>query len=314
MKTQLNRDLIESLSESDNIEFCENVNSFVQELVSKAVGDISLKSPFIKPEKCCFLPVNESYLGIFTQLSEFTYFLGVENPQIEYNSQSKKNLWKIFWREFRASFRLGKKKYKKNKVDVSHEPAEKYKFSDFKHDLVKFMANYLSSTSIVYEYLDHISIVGKDDFGTNVKIKIYICAYNSKTKHFKMYNENKNKFFDVDFGSRYANLNEKIGSCGSMVVEMIKLINAIYSKAYNKVPNQILVESLVYNCPKLLFDEKDVFKTFVNVINYINLSNPRALCSICDTSKNIFEEPLIIKANEQVEYNRIVSMFGRFSY
>ena len=99
-----------------------------------------------------------------------------------------------------------------------------------------------------------------------------------------------------------------------MVVEMIKLINAIYSKAYNKVPNQILVESLVYNCPKLLFDEKDVFKTFVNVINYINLSNPRALCSICDTSKNIFEEPLIIKANEQVEFNRIVSMFGRFSY
>ncbi len=316
MKTEINRKLIESLSESNNSEFVENINDIVYSLMSRVVESISTKSPFVVPEKCVLIPVGENYIGSITQLSEFIYFLGIENPQIELNSRSSKHLWKLFLREFKASWRLGKKKYKDSKKKNTTVPdtIDKYKLTDFRHDVVNYLANFLTSTSIIYEYRQSITIKGRDDFGTNVRIRIYICSYDSHTNTYKMLNESKNKYINVNLGSRYVNLNSKVEECGDIFVKMISLLNAIYSKNFNRVPNQILVESLVYNCPKQLFDENDVYKTFVNIVNYIRLSNPKNIVSVCDSNKSIFEEFLIVGNNSQLEFNRIISMLDNFKY
>ena len=110
MKNQLNRDLIEELNESNNPEFLDNVNDKIYDLISCTISDISLKSPFIKTDKCVLLPVNELYTGAVSQLSEFTYFLGVENPQIEFNSKKKKQLLEKFMERIQSVLETGQEK------------------------------------------------------------------------------------------------------------------------------------------------------------------------------------------------------------
>ena len=316
MKTELNRTLIEQLNESSNKTFVENVNNLVYNLVSSAVENLAQKSPFVIPQKCVLIPVNEICTGAFTQLSEFDYFLGIDNPQIEMNTKTQKNFWKYAWREFKASWRLGRKKYKKKKEKEEPRPQilEKYQLSHFRHDVVESLAEFLSETSVIYEYGRHFSIVGSQDFGTNIKINIYVSSFDIPSAIFKLYTEKRNKFFSVNFGSRFDNLEYKTQSCGEIFNDMIKIFNALYSKNYNRVPNQILVESLLFNCPNVLFDKTDTYKTFVNVANYIRVSSPNSFASICDPHKTIFKEKLIVSTNEQVEFSKIINMLDAFKY
>lgn len=315
MKNLLNRELIEGLNESSNQEFLKKVNDIVFGLVSSAIEDISEKSPFIRGDKCVLVPANEVYLGAFSQLSEYDYFLGIENAQIQMNSKLKKNYLKYIWREFKAAWRLGKKKYKKRKKDaIPVAEVDKYKISDFRHDLVMKIAERVSESSLIYEFSKHISLIGSEDFGTNVKINIYVCCYEAQSQTFKMFVERKNKFFDIKFGKRFEHLDFKLKTCGNMFVDMVKIFNALYSKRYSRVPNQILIESLLFACPALLFDKKDVYKTFINVANYIRLLDPKSFASICDPSKSIFDEPLIVKSNQQIEFGKIIAMLDDFKY
>lgn len=318
MKSELNRALIEGLNESSNKTFVENVNNLVYNLISSAVEEVSQKSPFVIPQKCVLIPVNEICNGAFTQLSEFDYFLGIDNPQIEMNTKTRKNFWKYAWREFKASWRIGRKKYKKRKQsdeqEVLPKTIEKYQLSHFRHDVVNGVAEFLSGSSIIYEYGRHFAMVGKEDFGTNVKINVYVTSFDSTEQSFKLYSNNRNKFTTVNFGSRFENLEYKKEMCGEMFSDMIKIINSLYSKNFNRVPNQILVESLLFRCPNILFDKNDVYKTFINVANFIRITSPSSFASICNPDKTIFEEKLIISNNEQVQYSKIISMLDAFKF
>ena len=316
MKSDLNRELIENLNESSNENFAETVNGVVYSLVEDVVNEVSLISPFVRSDKCVLVPANEIYLGAFSQLSEYTYFFGIDNAQMEINSKSKSQTIKYLWREFRASWRIGrKKKYKKVKEkERSIESLQRYSLADLRHDLVMALADRVSETSVITEYSNHISLFGADDFGTGVMINIYICFYDSNTGVFGLPKANKNKLIQVNFGNRFRNLDNKLVECGPMFVNMAKIYNALYSKNYDKVPNQILLESLLYNCPTVLFDENDVYKTFVNVSNYIRLTNPKSFVSICDESKNIFEENLVDSTNAQIDFGKIINMLDRYKY
>ncbi len=322
MKTQLNRELVESLSNSNNQEFINKVGDFVNVLLTNAIAEVAQRSAFVSLDKCVLIPVNEIYLGAVSQLSEYDYFLGIDNVQIELNSKTRKNFWKNVWREFRASWRIGRKKYKRQKKQKkeqleqmrSLDTIEKYKLSDFRSDVAQWASMYLSESSIITEYPRYISFVGKDDFGTNVKVNVFVCIYDHTKNQFKLYNEMKNRYTIVDFGNRFENLDYKVRECGDMFVNMLKIFNALFVKAYNRIPNQILVESLLFNCPNRLFDKSDVFMSFVNVANYIRLANPRSIISICDPSKTIFQEKLITGTNSQVDFTKIINMLDRFNY
>lgn len=319
MKNELNRELIEGLKASSNEQFAENVNNIVYELVSVAMEDISFKSPFIQFDKCNLIPVNEIYLGAFGQLSQYDYFLGVENTQIEFNSKVKKNWWGYVWREFKSQWRLGrKKKEKKRKKEqeptISQRPVEKYRLTDLQRDLMYRLAEQLSDTSMVYNYPYKLSLVGSDDFGTGVKINIYVTIYDHATGDYKLYKEQKNKFISVNFGDRFDNLDQKVEQVGQMFVDMAKIFNALYSKTFDKIPNQIVLESLLFDCPNSLYDTNDIYKTFVNVANYIRIKNPKSFMSICDQTKSIFDDPIVLLSNCQVDYGRIINMLDKFKY
>ena len=95
---------------------------------------------------------------------------------------------------------------------------------------------------------------------------------------------------------------------------MLRVFNSIYSKRYNKVPNQVLLESLLFNCPNILFDQTDVYKTFVNVANFIRFKQPNSFVSVSDTSKSIFEDNLIVGDGRQVEFGKIINMLDAYKY
>jgi len=314
MKNILDKKLIESLYESGNGEFVENVNEFVYNLISSAVSDVSEKSPFVRPEKCILLPVNEAYTGAVGQFSQYTYFLGIENPQLESNSRKVKNFWKNLWREFRASWRIGRKKYKKIKDKNQAITVDKYQVVDFKHDIMKKSVDYLSESSIITEHQNCISYVGIDDFGTNVKVNVYVCCYDSQTGAFKLPLVKRNKFFDIDFGNRFVNLDAKKEEVGDIFNNILKIFNVLYAKNFNHIPNQIMIESLIFNCPAFLFDKNDIFKTFLNISNFVRISDPHLFKSICDENKTVFEEPLILKTSDQVDFNRVIAMLDNFKY
>lgn len=314
MKRDLNKDLIEGLRDSTNLEFVNNLNYTVFSLVDQALKDLSNKSSFIQPEKAYFMPVNEIYTGATTSQSAYTYFLGIANTEIELNSTDKKHFFKNFWKRIVRAWKMSKKKKKKRKKieerTLTVVTKEKYTIDDLRNDFVYYLSNLISTSSIIYEYEDHIMVVGKEDFGTNVKINIYITMYDEKNGVFKMYNGRKNRYYDVDLNERFKNLANKVESCENFV-NMIKIYNSIYSRAYSKVPNQILIESLVYNCPTILF-ERDVYQTFLNVSNYIRMIDVDALRSICNNTKPIFKEKLIIDAGAQVEFAKFIRVLDSY--
>ena len=315
MKRDLNKDLIEGLRDSTNVEFVDNLNYATFALVNQALIDLSNKSSYIQPEKAYLTPVNEIYLHAMTSQSEYTYFLGIANTEIELNSLDKKHYFKNLWKRFVRAFKMSRKKKKKKRKDKEVTPTvsvtkEKYTIDELKNDFIYYLSNLISTSSIIYEYEDHISIIGKEEFGTNVKINIYITMYDEKNGIFKMYNARKNRYYEVDLNERFKNLDKKINSCENFI-NVVKIYNSLYSKAYNKVPNQILIESLVFNCPDILF-EHDVYQTFLNVSNYIRMTDTDALRSICNNSKSVFKEKLIVDAGAQVEFARLLRVLDNY--
>lgn len=317
MKSSLNKKLVESLNESTKEEFSKAINDKVYTLVGSAIEDIAEKSPFVKPEKCIIIPVNEVCTGAISQQSEYTYFLGIDNPQIAANTKTRKNWWKFAWSEFKASWRIGRKKYKKKKKGAEQKKTiefEKYQLTDFKSDVMMNMANYLNESTKLYELPYNISIIGSEDFGTGIKINIYVCYFDSETATFKLYKTSRNKFVDFNFGARYENLEKKTNWCGPMFVNMLKLINILYAKKYNKAANQIVAESVLYACPNNLFDGKDLYKSFVNIANYIRFKDPKTIVSICDEKTPFLKDKLVSMANAAVDYGRIVNMLDEYKF
>lgn len=314
MREALNKEIIEGLTSSGNVEFLESINNLVYSLISTTVTEISQKSPFIKVENCVLTPVNELYTGAVTQLSQYSYFLGVDNREIVFKSRVTKNWLKAFWREFKASWRLGrKKKYKDKPQTLSTATAEKYKLSDFKNDLILKISDHLSKTSVIYDNGSYITLVGKDDFGSGVRINIYVCLFNAQSKEYTLQKSSGN-LFTVQFGKRYDNLSKKAKAVGSGFGNMVKVFNSIYSKSYNRIPNQILMESLLFNCPDELYKKGDLYSTFVDVANFIKFSSASSVPSICDESKSIFEEELIVDGATQNDFARIVGMLEKFRF
>lgn len=315
MKSPLNRELVGSLNESKNQDFVDQLNEKIQNIVANAVSDVSEKSPFVKLEQCIFLPVAENYTGAVAQMTKYSYFLGIDNPLLESNSVKKSNIFKNLWREFRANWRIGRKKYKKQKNNtISALPIEKYQLSNFRHDCFVAISNYLETSTILTEYNDHISLVGSEDFGTGVQVDIYICCFDASTNLFKYPIKNRNKFCSVNFGDRFSNLEAKSSECGEIFYDVIRMINNMFTQRYNRVPNQILVESLVFNCPNNLFDSGDIFKTFVNCVNFVRICDTKNLISICNADTKMLREPLITKTNAQMDFNKIILMFDKFKY
>lgn len=297
----ITKQLIEGIVRNDNSSYVDSVDEKVGGLVREAVKDLSTMVSYVSTSNVILQSANELLSGAMTDNSRFVYFLGVDNVQIDLNTRKETRIWKNLkeriiyaWRtrgsKKRAQKRLKKAAEKQNNITqkVTFDPS-KYSLFNLSEDLQGTFSKYLSNTTLIYLDGNVIRIVGKDDFGSNTQIIIYITLYDGEK--FKYFLNKKEGYLDIDISKRVDALNDKIESVGDVLIDLIKIYNVLYFDVNNVMPNQIFVESLFCNCPNELFDNKDVYKSFVKIINYFTVRSIKDFKSIV-SDQPIFKDKL----------------------
>lgn len=299
----ISRQLIESLSVSDNSEFAEEIESKVANLVSLAVDDLSHSIPFVKPEDCILQPVTENFNGALTPESDYVFFLGFSSPQIELNCLQYNDSWKKFKERVVIAWNSSKKPKKRKKRKKGQEEvepistqydyvAEKYNLDALKDDLQKAFVKNLTQTSIVYNNRTFLRIIGRDEFGPKTQIFIYPCLVDGED--YKFFISRKKGFYKVNFAKRAQLINEKVERVGYEYITMIKIFNSLFRSTdkYGSTPNQIFIESLLYGVPDELFIDNDIYDSFIKIVNYLNLTDVSNFISIANPEMKINEDRL----------------------
>ncbi len=297
----ISRKLIESIAEERIDEFAEATENKVTNLCSLAVAELSNIIPFVSLDKTILQPVNETFNGGLSAESEYVYFLGIDSPQIEINCLQYNDWWKKFKERLAFAWKSSKKKKKKKRkkeedLDANGQikfDAERYNLDKFIADLQLAMVHNLSETSIVYNESRFLRVIGIDDFGPKTKIFIYPTLY--EDGNFKFFISKRKGFYKINFDNRAKMVSDKFERVGYNFVKMIKIMNALFrnsSRSYI-LPNQIYIESLLYNTPDELFGGEDIYSVFVKIINYLNLSNVSKFKSILNPDITLDKEKAV---------------------
>ena len=258
-RLQITRELINSIANQDNKKFVKNINKTVNNVLAQAIDNLSSKVSYINLKNVALQPVNELISNAFVDNSNCVYFLGIENAQLELNTSKKMNFWRNFkerlkyaW-ENRKLFNRRKKKrrIKKIKIEANSEKKVnfdpgKYNIYDLAEDMQYSVSNYLSETTIITLNDNSLHIVGKDDFGSNTAIIIYLVSMNEKS--FKYYAGRTKGFIEIDINKRIKLVNEKINLVGDNYIKMIKIFNSLFYNVNGFMPNQIFIESILIHC------------------------------------------------------------------
>lgn len=298
MKT-ISKQLIESIAEMDNSEFVNDVEEKINSLVYLAVDDMSKSIPYVDVDKCVLQPVNEIFNGAITPESEFVYFLGFSSPQIEMNCLQYNDFWKKLKDRLLYAWNESKKsKKKKSRKKIEEAPKETaYEFNDtrynlemLKADLQKAFVKNLTMTSIVYNYDNFIRIIGRDEFGIRTQIIIYPCLIEGN--NFKFFINRKKGFYSINFEKRTELFIDKTSRVGDVFVKMIKIFNTLFRNSARTyiMPNQIFIESLLYNTPDELFDGENIYDTFIKIVNFLNMTDINDFKSILDPNLTISQD------------------------
>ena len=295
---------------SSNEDYFLSTSEKVNSLLANAIDELSKRIPFINMNNVVLQPINEILTGGYSENSALEYFLGVDNAQLDINSR-KSDLWKrvksriaYAWKNRNAGKKQRFRKKKNSNVkNDKYEKFEKetYGITSLTKDLQTEIAHYLSETSIVYMEGNKLIIVGKDDFGANTQIIIHIVFYDGNKFNYYI---NRKKIVSIDINKRIEALNEKIEDVGECFCDILKIFNSLYYNLTKAVPNQIFMESLLYNCPDVLFSD-DYYNSFVKIINFLTMSDIKNFKSIANPNKTIFTDELC--GNCAMSYKRFMN-------
>lgn len=320
-KVKISKQLIEMIANKDNSTFVKNINEKVNELLAISIENLSNKIPYISLENVVLQPINETFNNAFIDGSNYIYLLGVENAQLEINTVKKEGFWKdlrkkfvYFWKN-RKSFKKKKRRRRKQKeelktaqtVDLSKIDQSKYTIFDLSEDLQQSMSNYLSETSMIYLDRSSLQIVGKDDFGPNVKISVYLVSMENQI--FKYFLNHKKGFIDINLPNRYNFLGEKQNLIGENFTKMLKIFNSLYLNINGYIPNQIYVESVLCSCPEDLYEGDDIYKVYLKIVNFLALKTIRNIKSINEPSKTINEDSVCGHCG--IGFNKMLEELGK---
>lgn len=318
-KMKISKQLIEMIANKDNVEYVKNINDKVNNLLSLTIESLAKKVSFISLDNVVLQPINEVFNNSLVDGSDFTYLLGVENAQLELNTIKKESFWKNFkkklselWKN-RKYFKRKRKKKKKKKGD---NPVEKPKFKtnfenytilDLAEDLQSALCENLSETTIICLKKTRIEIIGKDDFGPNVKIVLQLVC-SQQDQIFKYFVNAKKGFIDLNLPNRYGFLGEKQYMVGDNFTKMLKIFNGLFYNVNGYLPNQIFIESILCSCPDELFAGNDIYKVYLKIINFITLKTIRNIKSINEPSKTIITD--VVCGNCGIAFNKMMQELG----
>lgn len=240
-------------------------------------------------------------------------FLVLEAKQLELNFIDDKlyrlktttmNFGKNFFKNFKLFNRKKKNKKNKAKKDEKLEEIEKYEIDEkrlnsynikhFNVDLLHELAKYFTDKTTLFITDKCIKIAGKDDIG--VFIKLYT-VFKNDDDTYSLYNLKTKQKIIVNFKERFNNIEIANIKTNGMFETQLAIFNNIYYNLFKNVPNQILIESLLYSCPSNLFNE-DVYCTTLSLVNYLKNTNIKNLISICDDNE-LLKDTMI--SNNSVE-------------
>lgn len=316
-KLQITKELINSIVNQKNTKFVKTVNKRVNEVLSLAVDNLSSQISYINLKNVLLQPVNELVTNAFVDNSNFVYFLGINNAQLEMNTAHKMNFWKNFKERFKYAWKnrkdFGKRKRKRRKKKLKYEEEKqkdikidpsKYSIYNLAEDMQNSICNYLYETSMISCVDNCLQIVGKDDFGTNTSIIIYLVHMNETG--FKYYAGFKKGFIDVNVNKRIENVNQKINLVGENYVKILKVFNTLFYNVNGYMPNQVFMESILNYCPNELYESDDIFKVYLKIVNYLSLKTIRNIKSINNEAETIHEDKIC--GNCGIGFNKMLEM------
>jgi hypothetical protein len=295
----ISKQMIEGIVRNDNSSYVDAIDEKVNLLMRDVITDLSTQVSYVSTKNVVLQSANELLSGAMTDNSRFVYFLGIDNVQIDLNTRKDSRIWKELkdkiiyaWRtrgsKKRAEKRMQKASAKQNNKKVTFDPS-KYSLFNLSADLQLTLSKNLTKTTLIYLDNNAIRIVGKEEFGSNTQIIIYVTLYDGEK--FKYFLGKKEGYLDIDISKRINAINKKLYNVGDVLIDLIKIYNVLYFDVNNAMPNQIFVESLFCNCPEELFDSKDVYKSFVKIVNYFTVKSIKDFKSII-SDKSIFKDKL----------------------
>ncbi len=312
----ISKDIINNIANQENKKFVKNINKLIMQLVNDSMQDLSNSISFISAKNVVLQPINELVSGAFIDASNFVYLLGIENIQLELNTAKKmsflrnlKERFKYAWQNRKLIYKRRKKHRKKSKKEL--EKIEEKKEVDFNNytiyslaeDLQNSIVNYLSETSMVYLNGNLLQIIGKDDFGSNTKIFIYVVSYDGT--NYKYYAGKKKGYININVNGRVDKLSSKMQTAGENFIKILKILNTLYYNTNGYMCNQIFMESILCSVPEDLFFGLDIYNVFVKIINYLSITSFKNIKSINNYDLTIFND--VVCGNCMLGFNKMMN-------
>lgn len=251
---------IKSFAVSVDYEIIENALNNLNVIIDNALSDIKKNNAFLVGN-CEILPINEFCNGAVSPNSTLDILLILTSSQLEFNTvKLNKNKFKNFWNKIKYAWKHRKDDSKRSrrkrrkqteKIEIVFKDKSKYDMYQFKQDLLNSIVNYISPTTICSIESGVIKI-----YGESLPFKTRIFPVINKFGSYNYFLERKNKFINLDFKDRFKIIKEMTENYGEKYLAILRIFNALYFNIYNISPNQIFIESLVFNLPKRSIFEK----------------------------------------------------------
>ena len=277
-----------------NLESFNNAYNIVVSLLESAMQDISKRNPFITNYDIKI--ANEALSGSAISASSLDFFVILDALQMETNYTHKKGrsfklILSQFVDEFKRNFKLFGRKIsnkKIEKIDKQFELEKNYNVETFYKDFNFQLLKKCNKATKIGVYGNKININNSNEIGINVNI---YPVFKKSEEIYNMYNIKNGNVFEIDFKDRFYNVSLLYEKTNHMSQIQTRILNNIFYCVFNKVPNQIFIESLLFNVPENLFTT-NIPETTVNIINFLKNSTMQNFYSICDKNTKIFSEPL----------------------
>ncbi len=303
MKRQLfsfDKSYIQTFANGINSSYANNAYNIMLNVIDDAMNSLCKNRPIVTDYNCQI--VNECLTHSETQNSTLDIFMSIKSPQLELgivkfsNNYFNKilNRFKLAWKDFREQKpkkRWWKRKSKdtqENDKKILETNLQKYTFQIFKRELMLELAKRFTDKTMLFVSNYGIVLLCGEEIGMDVNLYIVF----SNGEEFTLFDELKLKLIDIEFKDRIKNIDKKNQSTNGNFVSALRIFNGLYKNIYFKPLNQILLESVLFNCPdELFFDEP--YDMFIKLINFINASTMQNFKSITDEDKTINYENLI---------------------
>lgn len=292
----INKDIIQEFARDVDETSFLNAYSVIFETINNAFDIIKKRNPYIINYE--IFVANEAFSKTEFVSSTLDIFVVLNAVQIELNSYKKKNnkfvsSLKLFWKEFKDNLVLFRSKKKEKEryykqIEKKSTQLNTYNVNMLYNDLMLQMSNFLYEKTKLEVQNNRIVIVGDEEFGININI---YPVFNTSENTYKLYNIKNDKVVLIDFKERFVNYSKKEELTNGQFSQQVRIFNNLFWNCIKHSPNQIFIESLIYNCPNELFVDS-LYLTTINLINYIKNSTMQTFLSICDENIIVFNEPL----------------------